>query len=92
MKCIIIGMMLVSIAAFGQEPARRDTIPTQQKPFSVPDTMTVVVKMNILDYQKIIGALSYMPFRDVSELILRIEQQLKSQIEARVKQTSGRNK
>jgi len=92
MKYIFIGIMILSLSVSAQDPVRRDTMLAAQRPFSVSDTMTVMVKMNIMDYQKIIGALSYMPFRDVSELISRIEQQLKMQIEARVKQTSGRNR
>ena len=89
MKFLLFAILMTSLTSYAQEAGRRDTLP-QQRQLSVPDTMTVTVRMSIMDYQKILGALSYMPFRDVSDLIARIEQQLKSQIEARARQTSGR--
>lgn len=90
MKYMLILVFMISLSTFAQDAGRRDTLPLQQRPLSVPDTMTVTVRMSIMDYQKILGALSYMPFRDVSELIARIEQQLKTQIEARARQAGGR--
>lgn len=91
MKYFLIAICMISLSAFAQDSGRRDTLPLQQRQLSVPDTMTVTVRMSIMDYQKILGALSYMPFRDVSDLIARIEQQLKTQIEARARQAGRKN-
>ena len=85
MKYLLIIICMLSLSSYAQDSGRRDTLP-QQRQLSVPDTMTVTVRMSIMDYQKILGALSYMPFRDVSDLIARIEQQLKTQIETRARQ------